>query len=277
MVDGEVVGTTPIDEELVVEPGVREVVGRRAGYRVAREHVTVVEGATVDVDLRMDRDPEARSEDLGVVAIALPDADATLRVDGEPVAIVDGRVELPVGAHALVLEVDERQRHEETIDVPAGGELALSPRLRWTDGARGTRTNRASNYRTIGWVVGIAGVVATGVSVGLMIASVGDITEYNDLYAASLLPGGCNVEGEGLDCDMVHGEGSDAILDGEAAMAKLILMGSGIGLGVGVVAMALGITLLVLSDSDEDIDAAASAPTASLGVGPGSVTLLGTF
>jgi hypothetical protein len=262
-------------EEIVVTPGAHEIVGRRAGYREARARQSVEEGATADVNLRMELDPDARAEDLGVLALALPDAPATLRVDGERVAMSDGRAEIPVGPHDIVLEVHERVPYRESLEISANDELALAPQLRWTDGARGTRTNRASNLRTVGWVLGLTGVAAAGVGIGVAVygSNVGD--EWQEIAAEFNAPGGCLADG--TVCSEVHGpEKTEKYFAGEPDDTLYFVAGA-IAIGAGIVALGVGITLLLTTDSEEDIDAAASAPTARLRIGPGSVELSGTF
>jgi len=280
LVDGEVVGTTPLNEELVVAPGAHEILGRRSGYLDYRERVMVEEGGAADVDLRMEIDPDASSEDLGTLALTLPDADTTLRVDGLTVAMNGGRVDLPVGRHLMVLNVEEREEVRETVEVSHASALELTPALQWTDSARRTRLDRAGNFQTIGWVFTVAGAGAALGSLAVFIWNEGTYGERNDLEELYHGSGGCWQPGElGGACRMIHGPEVDDRhnqLHGEDGADSLDIwrIGSIIGLVAGVAVAAAGIGFLVLSPSEEEIDAGASA---ELRVGPGRLDLVGTF
>jgi hypothetical protein len=271
LVDGEVVGSTPFDAEVVVPSGEREVVGRRAGYLTSRERVVVTDGASADVALRMERDPSARPQDLGRLVLELPSAPTVVRVDGEEVARGGGEVALPVGAHRLSVQVDERRPFETDIDIPPEGTVELAPALVWTPEAKNERLVGASTQRTIGLVVGGIGVAAllAGAALVIWIAATDD--------RAELLPDFITCTMTGMICNTEMARNATRYQDLERIVPLYYAAGIPI-FAAGAIATGIGLYLLLGADSEEAIDAGARAGVSvQLLPSPTGATLVGSF
>ncbi|HJL16135.1 MAG TPA: PEGA domain-containing protein [Sandaracinaceae bacterium LLY-WYZ-13_1] len=270
-VDGEPVGTTPLEETVPVSPGHHVVEVRRTGFETFRREVDVDAGqrtqVTVEMPLAVDTAPAARGE----LALALPPALYDLRVNGEPVEPGGGRVSLPAGRHHLVLEVEERVPHRQTVTVEAGSTVQLEPPLRWTDGARASRLNDAERLRIAGGVVLAGGL--TGLAIGAVFVGVGEgyfAAEMDELFDDYDL---CT--NTGMLCDREAMDNAQRYLDVDATRRAFRWV-YGIAFSAGAVASVIGVVMLSLAPSEESIDAAARAGL-RLDVGPGGLFLRGRF
>ncbi len=278
LVDGEVAGTTPLDGTLSVPPGRHVVEGRRAGYESARETVDVENAAEAVVRLDMRTDPEARPDELGRLRLRVPDAAFVLWVDDREMDAPGGSVELPVGAHDVLLEVADREPVRETIEVPASGAVELDPELEWTADARQERVDEASLLRTLGWSFGLGGVVLAGLGAPLFFHGHAEYRQSDDDYAA-LREEFMTCTGEYDACVAMYQGRLDELNDDRSFWLWVRNFAGGAAL-LGGAALVAGAVLLAIAPSDESIDRAARAgaePRLRLGVGPGSVSLSGAF
>lgn len=278
LVNGREVGVTPLRETVPVEPGPVTVSGRRRGYLDASESGAVTEDAELSVALELDIDPNAHPSDLGELDLRAPSVERTLLVDGREVD-TSSRIELPVGEHALQLRVEERVPIRDSIVIEEEEPTVFAPSFTWTDEARRTRVDRADTTRFLGWIVGAAGLVTTGVGAAVLIWNETLIAEQNDLWKTLNSPGGCYFEG--TVCETANPVETARLeeLGGnpERKARHPIRYGAMAALGVGVIAMGFGIGLLIAAPSEEDIDAAANDFSATLRVTPTSAELVGTF
>jgi hypothetical protein len=268
---------TPLDEEVSVEAGEREVLARRVGYLETRERVHVEDGAIVNVDLSMERDPDASPDMLGTLALRLPDADAIVRIDGGEVALIRSQVSLPIGVHELSLEVSDRRPIHSTVEIRSHEVSIWQEDLVWTDSARRALMDRATVMRSVGWVLIAGGGLAALISGVLMAWNEPRIAEYEDIDWLYTQPGGCDPEGR--DCMAEHGEETwDRYEELSTKALYGVRYGSIAGLGIGLLAAGAGLALVLLAPTEEEIDAEASADLELRVVpGPGSISLFGAF
>lgn len=97
----------PVEPTAKVPAGTHELVVTLPGHATVRRELVAREGAPIDVDLVL----------VPLVTATVSPAVATLELDGKPLPIKDGQVELPVGAHVLVARAP---KHRETrLEIPA--------------------------------------------------------------------------------------------------------------------------------------------------------------
>ena len=269
-IDGELVGRTPFDRTFPVDPGSHVIEGRRPGYVPYRRSVEVSEEQSLDVAITMEID-EADSENSGRLRVALPNAPASVRVDGVPTPVVDGVVRVPRGDHQVVVEVQERRLFQQGVQVPAGQTASLTPTLWWTDEARARRVEDADIQRTAGWVVTIGGLATIAAAIGLMVYSETKVQSRLDDNRES--HNICTDPSRGGECGIEQQRESESY-DSDDQLQQILRITYGVGAGLGVVATAVGVVLILTSPSEEEIDAAASV---ALNVGPGTIGVRGRF
>ncbi len=177
-VDGESVGLTPLHATLPLRAGPHDVEASRLGYRAETRRVEIAEGAEAEVSFALRREPAAPPEHLGRLRLSLPDAPSLVRVDDEPMVGAD--LELPIGAHHLVVEVTDRRPYEGTVRVDAGRAIEIAPALSWTLDARRVRLDAADAQRTTGVVLTIAGAAALAASLSVVIWNEAEIRATDD-------------------------------------------------------------------------------------------------
>lgn len=113
------VDDTPHDPSVPVAAGLHRIVVSLAGHAEVRREVTAREGQPIELDLAL----------VPLVPIRVEPPDAELRLDGKPIAIEDGGIAIPPGAHVLVARA--RGFHDRRIDIPAkrGANYMLAVRL----------------------------------------------------------------------------------------------------------------------------------------------------
>lgn len=173
----------------------------------------------------------------------------TLRRDGEALGAGALDVALPIdpGSHTLEVEAPGRKRWSTTVEIAEGETRALQiPALE----AVGDASDGGLPLRTIGY--GVAGAGVVGVVVGTVFA-VNARAKWDEAQRDHCRGTICDREGGAL--------ASDAKSAGNLATVFFVLGG---------VALAGGVTLIVLGGSSD-------ATSARLDVGPGRVTLAGSF
>ncbi len=270
-VDGEEVGLTPLGATLPLRAGPHEVVARRLGYREETRRIDIEEGAEAEIAFEMRREPAAPPEHLGRMLLRLPDAPSLVRVDGEAMLGVD--LELPVGAHRVVIEVNERRPYEGTIRIESATGTEVAPSLHWTLEARTERLQAANEQRTIGIVLTAVG---SATAIGMAALLVWNETEIaRDDERLRFI----NAQLDGPRCMPFDDECAALELEGrqlqEQQASQNVLRGVSIaGTVLGGALAAVGVALWTTAPSDEAIDAAASA---RLRIGPGGLRLDGRF
>lgn len=268
-VDDEPIGLTPLQSTLPLRAGRHEVVASRLGYRTETRTVTIDEGAEAEVRFELRREPAASPEALGRLRIELPDAPSLVRVDGEPMMGVD--LELPVGAHHVVIEVTDRRPYEGTVRVPASQSTDIRPPLAWTLEARRERLEAAELQRNVGIGLAIAGGAVLLGSLSVVIWNEAEISttdarvvEVTDLINSPM----CMIE----DCAELEREGRE--LTARQQDQNVIRGVSITGLVLGTLVAVPGLALWLTAPNRDAIDAGARA---AIRLRPGGVSLEGSF
>ncbi|HJL18473.1 MAG TPA: PEGA domain-containing protein, partial [Sandaracinaceae bacterium LLY-WYZ-13_1] len=275
-VDGEAVGVTPLASTVPLRAGAHVVTATRAGYRTEERRVRIDEGAEAEVNFDMRRDPDPAPDEVGRLHLELPDAPYLVRVDGE--LMLGAELELPRGAHGIELEVTDRRPYEGTVRVPRGSAIVIVPPLAWTLEARRERLDAARQQRVVGLTLSVAGGGLTVAGLAVLIWNETEIasTDARLLEINEELENECRTMGFDRRCEMLQDEGEALTADQDT---QNVLRGVSIaGTVLGAAMTALGLVVWLDAPSDADVDAAARArERTSLRIGPGGVSLSGTF
>lgn len=264
-VDGEARGTTPLDASIALTPGPHVVTGTRAGYRRFERVVDIAIGAEATLALAMTIDEGSA---LGRLVLNLPDARATLSVDGAAV-LLGPSIALPVGPHQLLLDVEERELWTGTVDVSANGTTELTPELRFSEVTAARLRERAEIQRVTGMVTMAAGAAAFVAGAALVVHALADTLPAIDSGDARLAY--CNGPTRPSCPDLLNVENHVSEL---RALSEMEL---GLGGALGAAgAVALGVGLWAFLDAPSD-DAIASRARARLEIGPASLGISGSF
>jgi hypothetical protein len=289
LVDGEVVGKTPLAASLALAPGTLLVELRRAGYLSARRKVVLGEGSTGRLQLDPVTDPAALLREGGQLRLTIREPDAVIFVDGQPRGAYAGPLRLPHGEHLLRVERDQFIPFERKVSVPRGSSVELAIELEPTPEKRAVYRSRAVTQRTWGWVSIGAGAAFTLGAAGFLAWNASAESHAKAMFDAEALS---NEKGRGGACDPELMSQDAACLEAlQLSLADLKSVRSRekfgwIGGGVGLSVAALGVVLLVLNDDpnryeprpESDVFGGLSlAPSAWLGPGQGGLGLAGAF
>ena len=187
VVDGSVVGTTPVTSPLPLAEGTHHVVVRRAGYTPYETDVNAVgAGARVRATL-------AWADNLS------PDTSARFRVranEDHLLAIVDGRRVgadgrdlVPPGRHVLRVERSDFISEEREVDLPAGQETVVRMWLQPTPAYRDAYMSTVRRARVAGWLTFAVGALVAGGGGAWFAVNEGTFTQnqtrYNDALRAA--------------------------------------------------------------------------------------------
>lgn len=306
-VDGASLGLTPLDSTVPLVPGPHVVEGVREGYTRFAQNVDVPAGAETTVSIVVERDPAAAASSRSTLSIDLPTASSTVRIDGELVPSEEAAFEIPIGLHDVEIHVGEREPITTRIDVETGAPYELEPVWTWTPDAREARLAAAGSQRDLGWGLAIGGGVTALLGAAAVAIAVGwrddhirpfgaTVQACSDWLAAMPVAAAEAPCRAGLSrfhapltglSDAEVRDAADSFARANASLYEdnltayyALLSGGSILLGLGVVGVVAG-GVLVGSAPDEDaIDAAARAslaPTLRVSVGPGGLSLAGTF
>jgi hypothetical protein len=249
LVDGQVVGKTPLGASLALAPGQHTIEVRRPGYKSAIQTLNLGPASTGAVVLEPELDPAALSTRGGTLELALSEPDAVVAIDGEARGAYSGRIPLPEGAHVVRVERAGFYPIERKVTVPRGSPSRVVIELQPTPEYRAAYRSRTVSRRTWGWISVGAGAAITASGVAFLIvnnAAESDKKEAFDEEAAR--------NGDGGECDREAGRQTPAcVRDLNAALDDLKAVRDRekfgwIGAGVGVAAVGLGAVLLLTND-----------------------------
>jgi hypothetical protein len=273
-VDGEPIGVTPLPSTVPLRAGEHEVTASRRGYQDETRRVVIEDGAEAEVRFALRRDPAPAPADVGRVRIELPNAPYIIRVDGEPMLGLE--LELPVGPHRIELEVTDRQPYEGTLRVPSSASVSVAPPLSWTLEARRARVESASAQGAAGAVLSIGGGVLFAAGLPLAIWNEGEIAATDRRIVELSLESdsmGCSGQpDDSAECLAIAAEGER--LSGQQDLQDVLRPLTITSAVLGGVLAAMGIPLWLSAPSSDAVDAAARA---SLRLGPGGLSLSGSF
>lgn len=273
-VDGEPIGVTPLPSTVPLRAGEHEVTASRRGYQDETRRVVIEDGAEAEVRFALRRDPAPAPADVGRVRIELPNAPYIIRVDGEPMLGLE--LELPVGPHRIELEVTDRQPYEGTLRVPSSASVSVAPPLSWTLEARRARVESASAQGAAGAVLSIGGGLLFAAGLPLAIWNEGEIAATDrrivELSLESDMLGCSGQPTDSAECLAIAAEGER--LSGQQDLQDVLRPLAITSAVLGGVLAAMGIPLWLSAPSSDAVDAAARA---SLRLGPGGLSLAGSF
>jgi hypothetical protein len=261
VLDGSVVGKTPLHGLIAVTSGVHEVILRRSGYREARETMTLAGGASQTLNLEP-VELEAASEQTSVVGIVVSEPDATVEIDGRPRPDYRQGLRLPVGVHRMTVTRTGFFPVEREIVSNSTLFRSVKVTLEPTEETRVAYVSRATNQRRWAWATIATGALLGGVSAYFYFDNRSELrvarSDFEDARAM-LAPGGqCGPTVEFTEhCAQVISRANDR-LDHAEHRRDLTL----IGLGVGTALLATGVVVRLLAADPHryDFDSPAQDP-----------------
>jgi hypothetical protein len=161
--DGADVGHTPLATPLMVDARPHRLRLSRAGY--SGQDVVIEVAAREQRRVRCDLRPLADAKARGRLAVYLDQPDAQIWLDGSPI----GSGEVPAGRHQLRVEHWGFEPWDRIVNVTAGGKQVVRVELEPKRGYALVHQRLNRERRVWSYVLGAAGVVAAGTSVGLFI------------------------------------------------------------------------------------------------------------
>jgi hypothetical protein len=166
IVNGSVIGTTPLPSSLGFRPGQHQIRLERPGYTPAERSVNLQPGSEGSVSLPLTIDPQAARSAVGHLKLHISETNAVVLLDGVPTIATDGGLRLPVGRHHLVVRRDGFYDLER--DVIVGSDTRLNVDLLPQPDYLRNYADAAHAARLWAWVATGVSVVAVGSSVGFL-------------------------------------------------------------------------------------------------------------
>jgi hypothetical protein len=249
LVDGQPVGKTPLSASLALSPGEHTIEVRRAGYRSAKQTVTLGPASTGSVSLEPEADPAALAAEGGALELALSEPDAVVAIDGESRGGYAGRLTLPQGAHVVRVERAGFYPFERKVMVPRGGSNKVVIELIPTPEQRASYRSRTVAQRTWGYISLGAGALLAGGGITFVILNKSEESDKKDSFDAEVARNGPDGE-----CDRDAGLQTPACIESlNGALEDLKDVRARekfgwIGAGVGAAVLGLGTVLLLTND-----------------------------
>jgi hypothetical protein len=265
LVDGTLVGRTPLPASLAVAPGTRVVTVRRLGYREVRQELSLAEGATGNLRVELEEDPNAPLGGKGRLALQLRETEMHVAVNGRTHGVYAGPLALPAGPHHLRLDRAGFVSSEREVALRAGEETTLRITLDPTPETRLAHVERVQARTRWGWIAaggGLALALGGGATAWWSQRTLPELEHRLD-KALNDYTGGSET-----DCDTMmaltremHDVCEARIEDADSQLSnrRLLRTLGVVGAGVGVAAVAIGIYLLLTNDDARKYDRPASA------------------
>ena len=248
LLDGAVVGQTPIDVTLSVEAGSHELALKRKGYRTASLHRDLGEGQTWDADVVMEEDPAEMGWQAGELELEGEEPGSALSVNGKLHDLRSGSVKLPPGPHQIEIAHSGFLPYRAQVDIDPGKVRRLHVEMEPTPEALHERLDRASGQRWRAWGTVAAGALVAGGGAAYLWWSLKERDqanrEFNSVQDSFKTGNRCDPKGNAAaDC-------ADLKSDAETRQtnAGYHLVGSSIATGVGAAVMVTGLILVLTVD-----------------------------
>jgi tetratricopeptide (TPR) repeat protein len=281
MLDGELVGRTPLTSSLTLMPGSHKVELARSGYRTARTELTLGDGASGEIALEPEEDRAEVARIGGDLKLAITETEALITLDGTPRGPYTASLRLAPGTHHLLVERGGFRPNERDVDVGAGQTTVVSIALDPTPEMRELYVGRARSQRTWSWIGIGGGLALAGGGTGFLVYNSSAKTDARADYDAAV---GRLRREEGV-CD-TRGTSGDAKACNDAVLAAQDKLDSAkgrdvigyIGIGVGAAVTGLGLYFLLTGDNPSKYDKKPQTDvlgslTPRFAVGPGSAAL----
>jgi len=255
LVDGKLVGRTPLPASVSLPPGHHDVTLRRPGYRAIPADITLADGSTGEVTLEAAENPDDSALVSGQIELDINQADANVTVDGVPRFRTD--LSLPAGPHRLSVTRAGFLPFERELTVDKGLSKTVRISLQPKEELRNAQARRRRNA----WITIGAGVVVAGVATYLILQAHSDQNAadatYNELYPQiHQVSGSCyNV----APTDPAYAGCQDKInrwqkMQDDANLKKWIGWGTA---GLGAAVLVTGVILRIVANNTDNVTVAA--------------------
>ncbi len=256
------VARTPLLASIALAPGKHRIELRREGYRTARAEVALDDGASGEMTLEPEQDPDALAWGGGQLALDASETAPVVTVDGRTLGVYTGPLRLPGGPHHLLVERGDFEPVERDVVVSPGSHgtvvrVVFEP----TPDYRARYVAHAQAARTWGIVSVVGGVALAAAGAGLLVYDAGQrsdgYTARNALLAQNALGQVCDPGSESFQqtcANPANAAGSqvnDANTRDYAGWAAI---------GVGGAAVALGFALVATGGNPGRYDVPSSEP-----------------
>jgi hypothetical protein len=257
LLDGELVGRTPLMSSLTLMPGSHKVELVRPGYRTARTELTLGDGATGEIALEPEEDRTEVARIGGDLRLAITETEALVTVDGTPRGPYSVALRLAPGTHHLLIERGGFRPLERDVDVASGQTTVIPIALDPTPEMRELYVGRARSQRTWSWIGIGGGLALAGGGTGFLVYNAGaksDARADRDAAVGRLdrREGVCDTSSIGGNAQACN----EAILSAQdkfdGAKGRDVI--GYIGIGVGAAATGLGLYFLLTGDNPNKYD-----------------------
>jgi hypothetical protein len=258
LVDGKVVGKTPLSTTVGLVPGRHTVEARRAGYLSLRREIDLAEGATGDFSFDLEIDPASLGTEGATLVLDPSETPVDVTVDGRRIGTYREPLRLPRGPHKVTvttagfIPVDLEVNLESTVSNLVRVEFDPTAETR-------ERYESSANFHRLWGFVGVVAGAAIG-GTGTALAVIGsskqekadaEVAEMNRKLVNSEPP--CDHRsdfesqgGSSAPCDTAR---ADAQKDLDSA--KTMKIGGFVGIGVGAGVLVGGLVLLLTGDDPD--------------------------
>jgi hypothetical protein len=175
LVDGERVGTTPLEKTVTVTPGAHRFEARRPGYVAATHALTLDGGAQANITLQPTLDTARLQSEGGYLAVRASQSQTLISVDGDEPRLLTEPMHLPRGPHRIHLERGGFLPANRDVLVPLGKSLDVKVVFEPTPETRAHHVEAAQSRRTWSIVTVAAGAVIGGGGVAFAIINNGKL------------------------------------------------------------------------------------------------------
>jgi hypothetical protein len=257
VLDGEVVGRTPLTTSLTLMPGSHKLELVRPGYRTARTDLTLGDGATGEIALEPEEDRAEVARTGGDLKLAITETDALVTIDGTPRGPYTASLRLAPGTHHVLIERGGFRPYERDVDVAAGQTTVIPIALDPTPEMRELYVGRARSQRTWSWIGIGGGLTLAGGGTAFLLynaSAKGDARDERDAAVGRLQreEGVCDTRGTSGDADACNGAIRSAQDELDKVKGRDVI--GYVGIGVGAAATGLGLYFLLTGDNPNKYD-----------------------
>lgn len=250
LVDGALVGRTPLPASLPVEAGSHAVALRRPGYQTASKDITLGEGSSGDVSLEPEQDVAEIARIGGTLVLDGSEPGSSLSIDGHMQESASGQFRVAPGPHRLMIARSGFLPIESEVAVESAKTRAIHIEQEPTAENRQTHLDKASGQRWRAWGTLVAGVLLTGGSEWYLHSAKADQDQANRDFAA--VQASIN-SSDGL-CNKAAGRFTTACqnqvdaANSAVSTANNKVLGGYIATGVSAAVIVTGIVLVLTTD-----------------------------